>query len=199
MCVCVCLLSSDAWHETKCWSHPSIYINLLTEICWWAKDARTEHKPHPRLAHWNLSHSWVLNEMQFKLHSGSHLAQLAGVRRCHSSLIASCVYLLCSRICSPASTAAAGAWGRDALTWCQTTPVNKAPVVTVKLLFSRRLAEPNRTRTKSPGSKSGQRLCTLFWNGASRTDLGGISKKLGLPVVLPHLARLLMSWVGYSF
>lgn len=197
MCVCVCFLSSDAWHETKCWSHPSIYINLLTEICWWARDARTKHKPHPHIEIC-LTPKYL---MKCSLSRGKITFRFT--RLCHSSLITPCVYLLCSRICSPASTAA-GAWGRDALTWCQTSPVNKAPVVTVKLFFLRLLAEPNRTRTKSPESKLGntsesQRLCTLFWNGASRTDLGEISKKLGLLVVLPHRARLPVVWVGYSF
>lgn len=41
--------------------------------------------------------------------------------------------LWCSRTCSLAKLAAAGAWGRNTFTWCQTTPVNKARVVTLNL------------------------------------------------------------------
>lgn len=43
------------------------------------------------------------------------------------------LYLSCSRTCSRAKPTAAGAWVRNALTWYQTTPDNKARLVTLKL------------------------------------------------------------------
>lgn len=60
-CVCVCFLSKDAWHESEYWSHRSIYIGLLTKICWRVRDARTEHTHRPRPTWRNLSHFQVIH------------------------------------------------------------------------------------------------------------------------------------------
>lgn len=160
MCVCVCFLSSDAWHETKCWSHPSIYINLLTEICWWARDARTEHnRTLALLTEICLTRKYLMKcslgrgkiTFRFTLSTACGCATLPFQPNRFLRVSVMLTYLQSSQ---------------HGCCWClrpgrinvmsnnsgQQSPGCYREVV---LFTSSGWTEPNRTRTKWPGSKSG--------------------------------------------